>query len=209
VVQHETAPATRGSAPARAADPAADPGLLWERSEAEIARGDRVEAERTLRGLLALHPGAPLRSRAELRLGELLLARGARDEARALLEPIALGSDVNLSSEAAWLFVRCFSSPGARAVAWGQVLGASPSPTMRTVAQVEQATELADAGDMVRARALMASLRPDSIPLVVADAYQRLEARLRSSGTDEANREPGPSHLVDPRLRNAPGPTTR
>jgi hypothetical protein len=178
VVRHETAPVTRGSAPTRSADPAVDPGLLWERSEAEIARGDRLDAERTLRGLLALHPGALLRSRAELRLGELLLARGARDEARSRLEPIALGSDVNLSSEAVWLFVRCFSSPGERAVAWGEVLGASPSPTMRTVAQVEQATELANAGDMDRARALLAALPRESIPPVAADAYQRLEARF-------------------------------
>ncbi len=159
-----------------------DSAALLRAAEAALDQGDRASAEATLRTLLDHARDPDTRARAELRLAELLLARGASDEARTLLEPLAFGREPKRGADAAWLYARSLHAPADRASAWARYLATSPPPAMRSLALVERASALLDAGDADGARAIVTALEPDrasgSLAPVAADALRRLEARL-------------------------------
>jgi hypothetical protein len=173
-------------ADAASARPAAiekdDPAERLHAAEAALDQGDRAAAEAILRALLARTSDPEVRARAELRLSELLLARGAADEARALLEPLAFGSEPKRGADAAWLYARSLHTPADRASAWARYLATSPPPAMRSLALVERASALFDSGDADGARAIVAGLDAErergALAPVATDALRRLEARL-------------------------------
>ena len=158
----------------------------WRSVEKSLDEGDRDAAESALRGVLARERDPGRRARAALRISELLLARGARDEARRHVESLALGHDPVMASEAVWLYVRSFPAPQGRASAWARFLATSPPGPMTRVARVERARELLDAGETVEARAIVQALGGERLEPVAADGLARLRARLRGTGGDGA-----------------------
>jgi hypothetical protein len=181
-VEIEPDPPAALARPAISATTADDSAARLRAAETALDRGDRATAEATLRPLLDHTRDPETRARASLRLAELLLARGASDEARPLLEPLAFGPDPKRAADAAWLYARSLHAPADRAAAWARYLATSPPPAMRSLAQIERASALLDSGEIDGARALVTALDADraagSLAPVAADALARLEARL-------------------------------
>jgi|CZKU01.1.fsa_nt_gi hypothetical protein len=156
----------------------------WRSVEKSLDEGDRDAAESALRSVLAHEREPGRRARAALRLSELLLARGARDEARRHAESLALGRDAAMASEAVWLYVRSFPTPQGRASAWARFLATSPLGPMMHVARVERARELLDAGETGEARAIIQALSGEALEPVAADGLAGLRARVEGTGGD-------------------------
>jgi hypothetical protein len=171
---------TPRAAPAPASE-GTDDDRAWRAAEKALDEGDREAAESSLREVLARERDPGRRARANLRLSELLLARGASDEARRHLESLALGRDATMASDAVWLYVRSFSTPLARAEAWARYLATSPPAPMLQVARVERARELVAGGKPSEARALADSLSGEILSPVAAEGLERLRARLDAS----------------------------
>jgi hypothetical protein len=175
------APALAAARPSATLDDGGE--ALWRAAEDALARGDRAAAESSLRALLRGPRTTSLATRGELRLAEILLARGASLEARAHLEPLVLGRgapDANDRMDAAWLYVRTFEGGRGRAEAWRTVLAKEPAGPMRDLARVERARELHEAGDDEEARVLLERLESEGTPIapVARDALRRLRERL-------------------------------
>jgi len=160
----------------------ADEGeVLWQASEAALARGDRAAAETSLRLLLGAPRKRSLMTRAELRLAELLLARRALLEARSRLLPLVLGRDqasARDASDATWLYARTYEDARDRAAAWGRIVATEPLGPMRDLAAVEEAKALHEAGDDARARAIADALEARGVAPVVRDALLAMRSRI-------------------------------
>ncbi len=174
----------RGSAQLSARPETTDTASAWRSAERALDEGDRDAAESSLRRVLAREREPGRRARAALRLSELLLARGAIDEARGHLEGLAIGRDPAMASDAVWLYVRSFPTPDGRAGAWARYLATSPPPPMRQVARVERARELLDSGDSAEARTVVESLSSEGLAPVAAEGLARLRARLETARGD-------------------------
>jgi hypothetical protein len=158
-----------------------DTAGAWRSAEKALDEGDRDAAEAALRGILTSEREPGRRARAAVRLSELLLARGASDEARRHLESLALGRDPAIASDAVWLYVRSFPTPQGRAGAWARFLATSPPRPMAQVARVERARELLDSGNAAEARAIVQALSGEVLAPVAADALARLRTRLEGT----------------------------
>ena len=173
---------------------AAEVGRLSRAVERALDDGDRDAAESMLRRQVAQDRDGLRRARATLQLAELLLARGSTEDARGRLEPLALGrapgADARLSADATWLYVRTFRTPRERAGAWARYLATAPSSSMKQIALVERARELADAGDEAAARAIVEGLGGETLAPVAADSLERVKARLE-------RRDEGPTPVRD------------
>lgn len=165
--------------------PADDPQGEWRAAQAALRAGDRPTAERHLRALLARTTApASLRNQASFALAELCLARGAVDDARALLDAPARSSDAPLAADAVFLQARATSSPGDRVALFARYLARRPPSPYREQALVDEAVARADAGDTAGAQALAESLRAaEPVPDVVAPSLARLERRLGTGTT--------------------------
>ncbi len=161
-----------------------DTANSWRAVEKALDEGDRDGAESSLRNIVSHERDPGPHARASLRLSELLLARGANDEARGRLETLALGGDPAMASDAVWLYVRSFPAAQGRAGAWARYLATSPPPPMAQIARVERARELLDGGDTAAARAIAQSLTGEALAPVAAEGLERLRARLEGTPGD-------------------------
>jgi hypothetical protein len=158
---------------------------LWRAAEKALDEGDRQSAEQSFRAALEHDPNPARRARAELRLGELLLARGAREEARARLQPLVFGGDTKLAADAVWLLARCSRVPRERADIWAAYLATSPPSSMRQLALIERATALEEAGDTAGAISILHALDGETLTPVASTAVRALRARLGAKETSE------------------------
>jgi hypothetical protein len=121
--------------------PIADGPAVFGRAIEEIQRGERAAAEASLRELLGRSTAdRALRARASLRLAELLIARGARDDAAKFLSTAAADGDDAIAFDATRLLVR--DAPRtSRIAAWERYLEMRPASPRRE----EATSELEDA----------------------------------------------------------------
>jgi hypothetical protein len=168
-------PAPAAVAPVRVDDPAAE----WRSAQGALRAGDRSTAERRLHALLAMTSApASLRNRASFALAELVLARGAVDDARHLLDALARSGDASLAADAVFLEARATSSPRERAELFARYRARRPPSPYREQALVDEAVARADEGDTAAARALVERLHTAAVPDVVVPSLARLERRL-------------------------------